>query len=161
MDAGAPGSRDMAPTRPGLPLPMEVVIAIVEHCEDFDWPYKDANPHPQYSAGLADFHYGDDYAVPWITIPPNAKRDICSIRLVCAQFKDASYASFGNILGDRRFRLTKTGLADLQGISANQRLAPCIKTLTFGTALVADCSDAYDVPDLLQEFGESTPNVNK
>lgn len=36
------------PARPGLPLPLELVIEIVKLCEDYNWPYKDKDPHYEY-----------------------------------------------------------------------------------------------------------------
>jgi hypothetical protein len=66
-----------------------------------------------------------------------AKEDICNIRSVCKDLRDAAAENFVVVLQDRRFRLTRGGLLDLEAICNDVEFAPRIKTLTFGTAQIA------------------------
>lgn len=70
----------------------------------------------------------------WNTTLITARQDICNIRLVTKQLRGASHESFAIVLGDRRVRLTKTGLSDLRSMAVNEDLVPWIRILTFGTA---------------------------
>jgi hypothetical protein len=91
----------------------------------------------------------------WPTAPASVKQDICIVSLVCKQFRSASFESFGTILGERRFRLTETGLQDLQDILKVKELVPWIKTLTFGTAQLSQSrtEDFFD-PSHVERFPE-------
>jgi hypothetical protein len=79
----------------------------------------------------------------WVTVSRSAKTDICNIRLVCKQFRSAAYESFGTILGRRRFRLTRVGREDLRAISRNGGLAPWVRALTFGSAILFGPKSRY------------------
>jgi hypothetical protein len=116
---------------------MELVTKIVKHCEEYDWPWDPKGMYMQAQNainGCYEHHKRD--SVLWATARECTPQDICSVRLVCKQFKIASLESFGAILGHRRFRLTKIGLQDLHNISEITELVPWIKTLTFGTAQI-------------------------
>jgi hypothetical protein len=124
-----------APT--GLPLPLELVVYIVKCCAGYD-SEEDPDTRYEYFSGGREFFGYEDYEATWTIAPYWTKQDICSIRLVCKQFRTASLESFGTVLGDRRFRITETGLRELQDIKAVKELVPWIKTLTFGTAELFD-----------------------
>lgn len=120
----------------GLPFPPGLLFQISKCCEEIespDGPYPQSITTPGHASDSPTF-YG---RLTWLKIKSSSIRDVCNIRLVCKQFRDASLASFASILGERRFRLTKIGLQDLQGIAACSGLAPYFKTLTFGSADVA------------------------
>jgi hypothetical protein len=70
----------------------------------------------------------------WLDYTRASRQDICGFRLVCHSFRNGSISTFGNLLGDRTFRLTQVGIEDLQAISAMTSLRPYIRTLTFGNA---------------------------
>jgi hypothetical protein len=131
----------MASITPGLPLPMELVVHIVKHCEEYD------SPNDSYVGFLVPQsrgvygHVALEERKTWTTISWSTKRDIINIRSVCKQLKDASFQSFGKILGDRKFRLTKAGLQDLRDIGEVKQLVPWIKTLTFGSAQLRNPQD--------------------
>jgi hypothetical protein len=91
----------------------------------------------------------------WTTAPASVKQDIRIVSLVCKQFRSASFESFGTILGERRFRLTETGLQDLQDILKVKELVPWIKTLTFGTAQLSQSRTEYFFdPSHVERFPE-------
>jgi hypothetical protein len=74
---------------------------------------------------------------------------------MCKQFRSASSESFDTMLGDRRFRLTETGIQDLQDISRVKELVPCIKTLTFGTAQLSQRGgECFLDPRYVEKFPE-------
>jgi hypothetical protein len=74
----------------------------------------------------------------WLSYSNDAREDLCNFRLVNRKSYYSSFATFGNILGHRVFRITQVGLEDLQAISNTQRLRLHIRTLTFGTARFAN-----------------------
>lgn len=127
--------------RPGLPLPLEIVIKIVKHCEDYtkladdvaddDYAYAYTYDKDKYEP----YYDEDDDTVlpPWMIFSKSAKFDIRNVRLVCKQFEQASTPSFGTLIGDRAFRFTRTGIQDLRNIAANEALVPWMKALTFET----------------------------
>jgi hypothetical protein len=91
----------------------------------------------------------------WTTALASVKQDIFIVSLVCKQFRSASFESFGTILGERRFRLTETGLQDLQDILKVKELVPWIKTLTFGTAQLSQSRTEYFFdPSHVERFPE-------
>jgi hypothetical protein len=74
---------------------------------------------------------------------------------MCKQFRSASSESFDTMLGDRRFRLTETGIQDLQDISRVKELVPWIKTLTFGTAQLSQRGgECFLDPRYVEKFPE-------
>lgn len=89
----------------------------------------------------------------WSNFCENVRPDICNFRLVNRKFHDSSFASFGNILGHRAFRITKVGLEDLQAISSIARLRPHIRTLAFGTARFGNLPETV-LPGLLDVISE-------
>jgi hypothetical protein len=132
----------MAGAIQGLPLPMEVVIKIVQHCEEYDWL---DDPEAMFMGEQDNPHWytGDnENRGTWKTATKSTKQDIRNVRLVCRQLKTGSLESFGAILGERIFRLTKIDLEDLFDIGKTAELLPWIKTLTFGTAQL--CQGVHD-----------------
>jgi hypothetical protein len=123
----------------GLPLPLELIANIVNCCAEYD-SINDPDPDTRYAYFLADRDPGRtrNYDPPWTTAPASVRQDVCNIRLVCKQFRSASFESFGTLLGDRRFRLIETGLQDLHDIEQVKQLVPWIKTLMFGTAQLSE-----------------------
>jgi hypothetical protein len=120
----------------GLPLPLELVVFIVKCCAEYD--SEDPETRYVYFKGGREVVGCEDYQATWTIAPYSTKEDVCSIHLVCKQFRTASIESFGTLLGDRRFRITETDLWDLRDIKAVKELVPWIKTLTFGTAELFD-----------------------
>jgi hypothetical protein len=96
-------------------LPVELLSNIANHLHG--WTMID----PPYCQGTG-----------WHFHTKASREAICNFRLVCRRFGHASVSNFGELLGDRRFRLTKVGLEDLQAMSAVASLQPHIRTLTFG-----------------------------
>lgn len=87
MDAGAPGPRDMAPTRPGLPLPMELVLKIINYLHDNETrgscrPARDKKLENS-ATGLVDDEFDDWLYVGnrFETVTEQAKINIASVRL--------------------------------------------------------------------------------
>jgi hypothetical protein len=121
-----------------LDLPAELLIQIVKGCVEYDLPYNSANDskndYREFQASKTDYQPNDAKRTAWLTISRPVKKDICNSRLVCRELRNAAYDSFGLILGDRRFRMSEIGFADLKAIGALSALTPWIKTLTFGCA---------------------------
>jgi hypothetical protein len=90
----------------------------------------------------------------WTGYSKATRSDFCNFRLVNRKFYHSSFATFGNILGHRVFRITQVGLEDLQAISNVPRLRPHICTLTFGTARFADPASLRSLQCLLDGIPE-------
>jgi hypothetical protein len=123
----------MASATPGLPLPLELVMRIVKFCTEHDPPN---DPYDHFVLQHNSRVYAEPFVrrITWPAMPWPAYRIVIRLRLVCKQFRDASFQEFGKILGDRKFRLTKTDLKKLREIGQMEQLVPWIKTLTFGSA---------------------------
>jgi hypothetical protein len=139
----------------GLPLPLELTVNIVKCCAEYELA---EDPNDRYEYFLAYENTEDrfgEHQMSWTTALASVKQDICNVRLVCKQFRIAAYESFGTILGERRFRLTKTGLQDLQDILKVKELVPWIRTLTFGTAQLSQYRAKYFFdPSHVERFPE-------
>lgn len=112
----------------------KIVIEIVKDCVEYDMPFDDDAGYEGQPPKTAFYELVSVDRRTWATISSVVKKNISNILLVYKDLRDAAFESFGTILGDRRFRITNIGLADLEDIGSNQALAPWIKTLTFGTA---------------------------
>jgi hypothetical protein len=138
-----------------LPLPLELVTHIIKRCAEYDIT---EDPNDRYGYFLAYKNADDRYEqhqVSWTNAPASVKQDICNVRLMCKQFRSASSESFDTMLGDRRFRLTETGIQDLQDISRVKELVPWIKTLTFGTAQLSQRGgECFLDPRYVEKFPE-------
>lgn len=69
-------------SRPGLPLPLKLIVEIFKHCEEYGWP---EGVDAEY-AGVADpTSYNPVYpeGLTWITATNASKANICNIRVVC------------------------------------------------------------------------------
>jgi len=115
-------------------LPIELVIDIVKACVEYDRTNDSDTQCAALQASRTGYAPNDAERPVWNSPPVSAKKDVCNIRLVCKQFRDAAYESFGLILGYRRFRLTRIGREDLVAVGSNRNLAPWIQGLTFGCA---------------------------
>jgi hypothetical protein len=127
----------MACTAVGLPLPLELVMRIVNYCTEYD-PPEDKYDDFVMRQDSGVYNWTSYDRMTWSTIPWPAHQNVIRVRLVCKQFRDAFFQEFGKIMGDRKFRLTKTGLQDLREIGEMEQLVPWIKTLTFGSACMRD-----------------------
>jgi hypothetical protein len=114
-------------------LPLELWTDIAKSCVEY-------NNHDSSDFPL---RINCQERMTWVTVSRSAKTDICNIRLVCKQFRSAAYESFGAILGRRRFRLTRLGREDLRAISRNGGLAPWVRALTFGSAILFGPKSRY------------------
>lgn len=114
-----------------LLLPFELVTMVVEHCEHDNYPRGPNAEHIENPCNPSKFEPDSKYRVTWLGPSKSADQDICSIRLVCKQFKAASLPSFGAILGDRCFRLSESSLEDLRSISTTRGIIPHNKMLKF------------------------------
>jgi hypothetical protein len=123
----------MASATPGLPLPLELVIRIVNYCAEYD-PPDDTYDHFVLQQNNGVYPVPFVHRITWPTTPWPASQNVIRVRLVCKQFRDASFQEFGKILGHRKFRLTKSDLKFLREIGQMEQLVPWIKTLTFGSA---------------------------
>jgi hypothetical protein len=121
-----------------LDLPAELLIQIVKGCVEYDRPHSSANDskndYREFQASKTEYQPNDTRRIIWFTISQPVKKDICNSRLVCRELRNAAYDSFSLILGDRRFRMSETGFADLKAMGAISALTRWIKTLTFGCA---------------------------
>ncbi|KAH7390780.1 hypothetical protein DE146DRAFT_766851 [Phaeosphaeria sp. MPI-PUGE-AT-0046c] len=133
----------MASTGRSLPLPCELLFEVFGYLEEYQPPERGQKAHL----------YGH---LTWLRVAKSAKEDICNVRSVCKSFRETSVSSFAMILGDRYFRLTSTGLQDLQGIAAVEGLAPWIKALTFGSADVAPYTPSLYQSTSLERLDEAT-----
>ena len=112
-------------------LPVEIISLIVEHLQQ--WNISD-----QPFSHLTET--SKDGTVGWLTHTVESRRDVCNFRLVCHSFYNSSLRSFGEVLGNRIFRITKADLEDLEAISCVAALTPHIRTITFGSAQFDDIS---------------------
>ena len=108
-------------------LPPEIVSAVAEELEHLNLPDISYSHFTEISGIRSDHRI-------WRTYTSASKEDILNFRLVCRKCYSASFKSFGKILGDRTFHLTKQSLEDLQSISEVTELVPYIWTMTFGNA---------------------------
>jgi hypothetical protein len=90
----------------------------------------------------------------WLSYSNDARADLCNFRLVNRKSYYSSFATFGNILGHRVFRITQVGLEDLQAISNTPRLRLHIRTLTFGTARFANPARISVLQRVLEDVPE-------
>jgi hypothetical protein len=127
-------------------LPTELISKIARHLQQ--WNIIDL----PFSHLTQTSEYGHD---SWLEHTKASRQDICNFRLVCHRFRSASFSSFGELLGDRTFRLTKVGIEDLQAISAVASLQPYIRTLTFGGARFNSLSSYLGIQDMLAQVRES------
>ncbi|KAF2789142.1 hypothetical protein K505DRAFT_98261 [Melanomma pulvis-pyrius CBS 109.77] len=139
-------------------LPLEIISFIVGQLEELDVGEK---PHSQFWETPKDtlvhlrtnLYDQADY-MNWLLFTNGSRNNICNARLVCRAFYNGSFKSFGKLLGDRRIRITKTGIHDLDCIGNAIYLNPYIQTLTFGTAGFLDSNHA-NVQDCLQKLNPS------
>ncbi|KAF2494272.1 hypothetical protein BU16DRAFT_619417 [Lophium mytilinum] len=74
----------------------------------------------------------------WSRLTQSSRNDILSYRAAARDLRDASWISFGRLVGELCFRLIEPDLQDLEEISNLKELAPWIQAITFGTAGFAD-----------------------
>ena len=110
-------------------VPLEIISAIVEQLEQL------TISDDAFSHSTETFKDGP---VSWLSHTVESRQDVRKFRLVCRKFYNGSFKSFGKILGDRKFRITKVGLQDLKGIAKVKGLVPYIQILTFGNARFID-----------------------
>ncbi|KAF2115141.1 hypothetical protein BDV96DRAFT_646990 [Lophiotrema nucula] len=107
-------------------LPSEIIYLFAEALEELDV----SEEHP-----LAHLHeQSTNSLVNWFSLTSGARQSICNFRLVCQKFYTGSVKSFARVLGERKIRITRVGLQDLEAFTKIPDLAPCITTLTFGNA---------------------------
>jgi hypothetical protein len=68
----------------------------------------------------------------WSALIPSSKIDVLSFRAVSKGFRDASWAVYGLVLGEKQFSLARVDLEILYQISQHCRIEPMMKSLTFG-----------------------------
>lgn len=139
-------------------LPLEIVSLIVGQLEELDVGEK---PHSQLwetpkdkLVHLRTTLYDQADYMNWLLFADASRNNICNARLVCRAFYNGSFKTFGKLLGDRRIRITKTGIHDLVCLGGTIYLNPYIQTLTFGTARFLDSNHA-NVQDCLQKLNPS------
>lgn len=90
----------------------------------------------------------------WLVHTVESRRDICNFRLVSRKFYNSSFPTFSELLGDRVFRITQSGLEDLFAICSTKSLRPHIRKLTFGTF-------RFEEPIILRDLCRSLPQPHK
>lgn len=131
-------------------------------CNELDLPDSPDDLVEKYTINLHNIPsslYTGPVRLTWFTTTKGARESFTSLRLVCRQFRAASWEGFGCILADRRFRLTKADIDELGNIGAEDDLAEWIKTLTFATAQPHD-EVTWDVEDR-RRHGEETIQLIK
>lgn len=98
---------------PGFPLPMELVIMVIEDRVDYDRLNHQSLNDSERQADKMDHEPNDQTRLAWISTTLEMQKDVCNIRLVCRQSKEAADRSFALVLGDRRFRWTELAFKDL------------------------------------------------
>jgi hypothetical protein len=104
-------------------LPLEVVLIILQQLQR--WTIS-AQPFSHLTETSIDGIDG------WLKHVPKSRQDICNFRLVSHKLYSSSFSTFGELLGERVFRMTKVGLEDLEAVSGVDALRPHIHTITFG-----------------------------
>lgn len=125
-------------------IPVEVVFMVLEKLQR--WTIS-PDPFSHLTETSTDGTEG------WLKHTAESRRDICNFRLVSRKLCSESFKTFGELLGDRVFRMTKVGLEDLEAISAVNALRPHIRTLTFGGA---HFSSSYETGDTQNQFLDDT-----
>ncbi|KAF2812952.1 uncharacterized protein BDZ99DRAFT_246494 [Mytilinidion resinicola] len=115
-------TRQASATLDGLPL--ELRMMIVEHLEEA--------PAPAKGNGQGGSPRSRQYA--WMKLSMSSRRDILNIRQLSRGLWDASWKSFGKLLGDLQFRVIPDDIEDLARISSIPQLTPYITHLSFGTS---------------------------
>jgi hypothetical protein len=126
-------------------LPAELVSTIAEYLRESSLglePFADLTETSQLGP------------INWLTYTTSSLRDVCNFRLVCRTWYNNSAPTFGAILSNRIFRITKVGLEDLQAISEVAALQPHIKSLTFGNAQFDDPALNSALRELLSWISE-------
>jgi len=90
----------------------------------------------------------------WLVQTVESRRDICNFRLVSRKFYNSSFPTFSELLGDRVFRITQSGLEDLFAICSTTSLPLHIRKLTFGTF-------RFEEPIILRDLCQSLPQPHK
>jgi len=106
-------------------LPVELLSCIIKHLQQ--WNIAD-QPFSQVTETSVDGTIG------WLTHTAHSRNDICGFRLLSRKCYASSSQVFGELLGDRIFRITKVGVDDLRALAKQETLSPNIRTLTFGNA---------------------------
>ncbi|KAL5117269.1 hypothetical protein ACEQ8H_004828 [Pleosporales sp. CAS-2024a] len=90
----------------------------------------------------------------WLVHTINSRSDICNFRLVSRKFCASSLSTFGHVLGDRVFRISRVGLEDMHDISQAESLRHHISGLTFGSAVFDDISQNVVLQQILHVLPE-------
>ncbi|KAF2494266.1 hypothetical protein BU16DRAFT_69214 [Lophium mytilinum] len=122
-------------------IPIELLQMIVQELEDFG-PYPDASS--LLSGRISSSLTADECLmnkrcglINWSKLTEESRRDILNCRQVATCFRDAAWPSFGKVIGDLLFRITKKDMKDLTEISKVEKLGPWLRSLTFGTRIFA------------------------
>ncbi|PSN67209.1 hypothetical protein BS50DRAFT_634615 [Corynespora cassiicola Philippines] len=113
-------------------IPLEIISKIADNLLE---PALQDNPHnPQHL--LSGLPRGQ--TINWINYSSNSRRDICNLRLSSRMCYNASFKGFGDVIGDRRFRIAKVDLEDLHAIAEACSLRPYLRTITFGNLRIKE-----------------------
>lgn len=126
-------------------LPVEVLAIIFKHLREWnvlDRPFSYLTETSPYYGGQHD---------GWLVHTAASREDICNFRLMGRKYRSSSPCAFGGILCDRKFRLTRVGLDDLQALSSVAVLRPYIHAITFGSAQFVDPAKMENLWELLPE----------
>jgi hypothetical protein len=129
-------------------LPVELLSIVVAGLQEWDVSDEPFAHLTGTATGNAD---------EWLVHTVGSRQDICDFRLVCRKFYNSSFHTFGELLGNKVFRITPTGLEDLQAISNMARMRPYIRRLTWGTSR---CSDTLE-KRVMQEVMHALPEPDK
>ncbi|KAF2493904.1 hypothetical protein BU16DRAFT_540446 [Lophium mytilinum] len=119
-------TRNASATLDGLPLELKMMIV----------GYLEEAPTQPTKRVVQPYPRARQYA--WMSLSMSSRRDILNLRQQSCGLRDASWKSFGKLLGDLQFRVIPEDIEDLTRISAIPQLAPYITHLAFGTGTFED-----------------------
>lgn len=86
-----------------------------------------------YHLAELQYEWDEESGQRWPTLLGCQKSNILAFRSVCRAFREASWIPFRDLLAERIFYLNDEDLSVLSEIAQHSRLAPLVKTLTFGS----------------------------
>jgi hypothetical protein len=136
-------------------LPLELVAMVYDHLLEYDLapdPISEFTEQPNEKLVLHS--WCEQVTVSWNTLTADTRSHVLTARLACRKLYHASNASFAKVLGDRKFRYTKTGIQDLQHFGLEDDLYLYIRTLTIGCSGFRILNDLHRVRDVVDDLDD-------
>lgn len=140
-------------------LPLELVAMVMERLVEYNLaPGRYTKYTEEYAEEPCFQGRSIDPITNWVKLTGEARMAILNARLSCWKLHAASSTSFATLLGDRKFRYTKTGLDDPEHVAQQTALVPHITTLTIACGGFRNVDDMHSVREAVVELEVADQN---